>query len=99
MKEKKNFNNFALGAAAGFIIPPVAVYLFYAVQGFNMTFQGFLRYIFEYHVAAKVLSVALVANLVVFYLFLHGKRYKSVRGVIAMTFLYAIAAIIYMFVL
>lgn len=97
MKEKKNYDNLLLGAATGFIVPPLAVYLFYAVQNFNMTFEGFLRYIFEYHVAAKVLSVALVANLVIFYIFLHSKRYKSVRGVIAITFVYAIAAIIYMF--
>ena len=97
MKERKKLDNIAIGAATGFIIPPIAVYLFYIVQNFNMTFEGFLRYVFEYHVAAKVLSVALVANLIVFYIFLHGKRYNSVRGVIAITFIYALAAIIYMF--
>ena len=96
-KEKKSFNNYVTGIIIGAIIPPIAVYLFYATQNLHMSFDGFLNYIFKYHVASKVLSVALVANLAGFYLFLQTKRDFSAKGVIAMTLLYAIATMIYMF--
>jgi hypothetical protein len=98
MTEKtKKFDNYAVGIITGLIIPPIAIYFFYIANNFHLHFAAFINYIVEYHLASKVLSVALVANLVGFYLFLQTKRYLAVKGVIAATFLYALLAVIYIF--
>ena len=98
-KKKKNLDSLFVGLIPGIIVPLFAVYLFYLLKDFRMDFNNFLNYIFEYKLAAKVLSVALIANLAVFFLFLQTDRYKSARGVIAATFLYAIIAVFYIFIL
>ncbi len=97
-KKKKNFNSLFTGIIPGIIVPLIAVYLFYLLKNFSMDFNHFLKYLFEYKLAAKVLSVALIANLSIFFLFLQTDRYKSARGVISATFLYAIIAVLYIFV-
>ncbi len=98
-KEKKSFNSIMAGFIPGLIVPVIAAYLFYLAQNSAMRFSEFshfIVYIFKYHLASKVMSVALVANLAVFFLFLQTNRYKSSRGVIAATLLYALATLIYM---
>ena len=96
-KERKSLNSYITGVITGAIIPLIAVYLFYASQDLHISFEGFLNYVFKYRVASKVLSVARVANVAGFYFFLQTKRDFSAKGVIAITLLYAIATMIYMF--
>lgn len=101
-KKKKTFDKFYIGFILGLIFPLIAVYFFYVFQNFNLTltltFEGFIKKIFEYNVATKVISVCLTANLAIFYLFIHTKKYFSAKGVVGVTILYAITTAIYMFI-
>ena len=99
-REKKNLDSIVAGFVPGLIVPVIAAYLFYLSQNSAMRFSEFshfIAYIFKYHLATKVLSVALIANLSIFFLFLQTNRYKSARGVILATLLYAVVSLFYMF--
>lgn len=97
MTKKKTFDKFYIGFILGLIFPLIAVYFFYVFQNFN-SFEGFIKEIFEYNVATKVISVCLTANLAIFYFFIHTKKYFSAKGVVGVTILYAITTAIYMFI-
>jgi len=94
-KEKKKFDKIWIGVTLGIIVPLIAFYFFFVFQDVNMTFQSYWEYLISNSLTTKVLSVSLVANLAVFYLFIHTEKYFSAKGVIGSTIFYALGAMIY----
>lgn len=100
MAKKKSFNSIIAGIIPGILLPAISIYLFYVFQdAFSGKFDQYIKRIFEYRVFSKVLSVCLIANLAIFFIFIKTNRYKSARGVIVATFLYAAFILVYMFLL
>jgi len=98
-KRKKAFNTIVTGLIPGFILPIISIYVFYIMQGtFHGAFEDYLRQVIEYRAITKVISVCMFANLGMFYIFLQTDRYKSARGVLLATIIYAIVMVLYMFV-
>ncbi|MBN2891202.1 MAG: hypothetical protein JXL97_04975 [Bacteroidales bacterium] len=100
-KEKTNLNSMVVGLIPGLIVPLLTSFLFYASQDMYgvQTYGGFLRYAISYGVVSQVLSVSLLGNLGVFFLFIWTNRNKSARGVILATFIYGLFILIYKFFL
>lgn len=61
-------------------------------------FFSYLAYITKYHLVSKVLSLTLLSNLIVFYLFLQTNKLKAVRGVLGATMIYGLFIIIYIII-
>jgi len=61
-----------------------------------MEFREYIEYMIEHKIITKILSVAVVANLGVFFLFLQGDKYKSARGVILATLIYGLITLVKM---
>ncbi|MBN2662613.1 MAG: hypothetical protein JXR68_03090 [Bacteroidales bacterium] len=98
-KRKKSFNTIVTGLIPGFILPIVSIYIFYLFQNsFSGSFETYINQVIEYRAITKVLSVCMLANLGLFFLFIQTLRYKSARGVLFATILYAIAMVLYMFI-
>lgn len=99
-KEKKSLNNLIIGIISGLILPIISIYFFYLFQGsFNGPFEEYIKQVLEYKAITQILSVCMLANLGLFFIFLQTIRYKSARGVLFATIIYAIAMVLYMFVL
>jgi len=96
MKKKKStlFNNWFIGVISGLIIPIPGVYIFYLTQDVSYDFSQFLNLAIKYNLFSQILSVGVIANLLIFFLFLNTNNYKSAKGVILATFIYAIITLI-----
>ena len=85
----KKYNNFWLGTTLGLLTPLICLFGYwlnsYSFMGF---FPAFPRYLMLGKVLAPVLSLCLIPNLGLFFLFLNSERYKTARGFILSTILY-----------
>jgi len=97
-KPKKSLNSLLIGVILGIIIPLLTIYFFYLIKNLALDFKSYIDYILQYKFASKILSLALISNLAIFFLFITSDRYKSARGVILATFIYALISVLYMFV-
>ncbi len=93
-KQKSDFNSTLAGIIPGLIVPVIASYLFFISRNFTVTYQEFMKYTIDSGLFSKVLSLSLVANLGVFFIFIWTNRYKSARGVILATIIYGIIIIL-----
>ncbi len=98
-KRKKTFNSIIAGIVVGLIAPIITMYIFYSFQNnFYGDFDKYIKTIIQIKVISKVLSLSILGNLAVFYIFIHSNRYFSARGVIYATLIYAITMLLFMFV-
>ena len=88
------FDNWLIGIILGSITPIIGVYLFFLSQHFSYDFGQFITVVASYSFLGQVLSIGVLANLVVFFLFIQANCYKSSKGVILATFIYAFLTLI-----
>lgn len=83
-----------IGFIVGFIIPIISYFLILKfVYPFEFADKS-LHNIWLHLMAPKIISIASLPNLGVFFLFVHTNRMKSARGVLAATIVYALAVMI-----
>ncbi|MBN2806031.1 MAG: hypothetical protein JXR22_05185 [Prolixibacteraceae bacterium] len=78
-----------LGFLLGVLIPLLAFYLYYRLKFRDMVFIDLIKSLHEYRLLFKVMSLSVLADLPLFYLFLQFKHFKSSRGVVMACFLFA----------
>lgn len=85
----KKYNKFWLGVSLGLLAPFLCLFGYwlnsYSFMGF---FPAFPRYLMLGKVFGAVLSLCLIPNLGLFFLFINTERYKTARGFILSTILY-----------
>ncbi len=87
----KRFDNLALGIFLGLVTPIITLFLFYSFTYSSQTsFSGFVAYFEKFHNFVPALSLCVISNLAVFFLFIWTDRYNSARGVVFATLAYAI---------
>jgi hypothetical protein len=101
-KEIKPFDKLLWGFVPALILPAISVFVLFELQKGqmnSMSFEYYITYVFKYKLISKVLSVTLISNLAVFFLFLQTERYRAVRGVLTATVLYCLVILLFMFVI
>ena len=89
--ELKKLNNEILGIFLGLLAPILGVYAYYKIAGFYyMAFRTFLEKAYTLGVTAKVMSLGVLANLVIFLIFINLDSERIARGILIATFVYAI---------
>jgi hypothetical protein len=89
----------ALGVMLG-LLGPVAGFCLYSSMRFGTTdYIAFLKRITEMHLSSAFLSLSLLANLGIFFIFIHYKYDYSARGVLMATIIYAIIGFLLKFLL
>ncbi len=89
-----------LGVILGFLSPVVGMYCFYLMKFRALSFHDFFEYLMTWKtLLTSVISVSLVANAVVFTIYINTRRDNTARGIFIATCIYAIAAIIIKFIL
>ncbi|MCX6187790.1 MAG: hypothetical protein NTU43_12500 [Bacteroidetes bacterium] len=90
-------DKFWLGSLFGLIAPSIGILLFYLTNYSLQDMSSFLELAVKEKMLSPLLSLCVVINLGVFYLFIHFEKYYSARGVIFSTFIYGLAIVILKF--
>jgi len=89
--EKKpfNFDSQWLGFACGVLGPMVTFFFYYLISFRYMTFPRYINYLVTGNIYTPVISLCVITNLLVFFIFLWTNKNFGARGVLFSTFLYA----------
>jgi len=96
MKTKKRFNTLLSGLIPGIILPLVTLVIIWAIQSEEGLFD-FLQKFQHRQVLSKIVSLAALPNLLLFFLFIWTDRTFSARGVIFATLVLAFLMLVLKF--
>jgi len=96
MSDKK-FNTLLTGLIPSLVLPALTLLLFWLIKS-DRGFVDFLIYFQKMKMLSKVVSLAAIPNLLLFFLFIWTNRNFSARGVIFATLLLAFVMLILKFV-
>jgi hypothetical protein len=82
---RSRFDALWIGLSVGIFIPALALVMFYASSFTAVSFQYFLTYSTQIHILPKVISLCVIPNLGVFFLFIWRNHNQAARGVILAT--------------
>jgi|ERR1051326_866534 hypothetical protein len=89
-EERKKFDNVWIGFTLGLIAPLVSLYIAYLIKYNYLTFSEFYRVILVGNmILTPVISLCVITNLLVFFIFVWTNRNYSARGVLFSTIIYA----------
>ena len=86
---KLKTDHLLLGLAVGLLLPPLSFYIFYLLYYDVMGFYRFIEYTIEMKTFVARTSLCVISNLAGFFLFIYTDRYRSARGVLLATLLWA----------
>ena len=95
----KKYDKIWLGLVIGLITPLLVMFVYYRINFYYIRVDTFLYEAFMKSIFLPLLSLCVIGNLAVFFLFLQTDRYHSSRGVVFATLLYAISVFIMKFTL
>jgi hypothetical protein len=93
----KKLDKIGWGAFLGILLPAVALYIFYKIRYENLGISEFLKSFHEMGILTHVISLSVIPNLILFFLFMHKNYLKGGRGVLLATFLFAFLVLIIRF--
>ncbi len=89
MLKKINWNNFWIGLVFGMILPFLSTVGYWLWSFKYMKFiPQFFTFLMDGRVLSAVLSLCLIPNLGMFFLFVNNEKYKTCRGIILTMLLY-----------
>jgi hypothetical protein len=95
----KQLDHVFLGFLLGVIAPSIAILIFYYLNFSTSDLGSFLNLSVKEKLLSPLLSLCLIVNLGVFYLFIHFEKLFSARGVILATFLFGFIIVLLKFFL
>jgi len=91
------FDSTLIGIVCGIIGPVIGFFLYYYIFRHEPTLTGFWNIAKQSDNIPKVMSLSVIANLLIFFIFVWTNRLLSSRGVLLGTFLWVIVIIYYKF--
>lgn len=95
MKTKININTLPIGVVLGILAPVLVFFIFYLIKFSQFSVKEFFYILITKNVFVQLISLCVIANLLVFFLFIWTHRYYAARGVIMATFIYTIGVVAY----
>jgi hypothetical protein len=87
---EKKFDNGWIGFAVGLLSPMFTLYVFYLIKYSHISFSKFyMDVLFANNIVTSSISLCVITNLLVFFIFIWTNRTLSARGVLFSTFIYA----------
>lgn len=86
---KTKYDNVALGSILGFVMPLAGLFMFYKIQYNFLTIIEFINRIVAVNIHTELISLFVIINLLIFFIFIWLHAYFSARGVLLSTFIYA----------
>ena len=85
------------GLLLGILLPAFALYIFYKIRYDHIAPGEFLRSFHKMGILTHIISLAVIPNLVLFFLFMSRNYLKGGRGVLLATFIFAFLVLIIRF--
>ncbi len=94
-KSNKKFTKIYHGLIPALIIPIISVFVFYLVKySSNKTFTQFINFLHQYDITEKIISLCVIPNLLLFFIFIWTDRYTAAKGVILATLIYTVLTLL-----
>ena len=85
-----------LGIILGFIAPIAGMFIYYFIQFRAFTLREFFEVMLEQKaLMTGIVSISLIANAVVFTIYINSRKDRTARGIFIATCIYAIAALLW----
>ena len=95
---KFRFNSILFGLIMGIIVPMILLVIFFNSTDYSSSFSSFIRSLSQLNILYKIISVCVIPNLLVFYLFIWKDRLLAARGVLMATLIYALTIFVLFFI-
>ena len=87
---KKSIDSLWIGLVIGLFSPSLPLFIFYLIKYTHISFGDFFsKILMGYNILTPVISLCVITNLLVFFIFVWTNRNHSARGVLLATFMYA----------
>ncbi len=93
------YNNIRLGAMLGLLAPILGFLLVYLIAFRGISFVEFLEFLVSRKKLSSVISLSVIPNLLLFFIFIWLNYLYSARGVLASTLLYAVVVVLTKFLI
>ncbi|MFA5814931.1 MAG: hypothetical protein WC865_04860 [Bacteroidales bacterium] len=90
---RDRLNKLWIGFAAGVIIPAIALTCYYFVRYSDLSLVDFFKVYKNLGILTHIISLSVLPDLLVFFLFIRQNMLKSARGVLLATFLFTFAVL------
>lgn len=85
---REKLNTLWIGLIAGIAVPVIALSIYYYLRSDGLGFANFLKVYKNLGILTHIVSLSVLPDLLVFFLFIQLKMLKSARGVLMATFLF-----------
>jgi len=99
MKSRYTLNNFTLGLIFGILAPIVTMLIVYFSRFTQYVFTELIDYLIDTQVFTKIVSLCVIPNLILFFVFIWLNYLYSARGVLMATIIFAIFVFVTKFAL
>lgn len=86
---KRKFDTFHFGFIPGLVAPVAGMFIYYLLMFRYMGLQSFISHLINAGLLVSVMSLGVILNLILFFMFYRVEADRAARGVIAATFIYA----------
>ena len=89
-------DNLRMGIILGFLAPILGLFIYYFIQFRLFTLEEFFYVLFrQKSLMTAMISISLIANAIIFTVYINTHRDKTARGVFIATCIYAIIALVF----
>lgn len=85
----RNFNHVIIGSVLGIITPPIVLLVTYHYRLQTHSFAEFVHFLLTFQALSNLISLCVVPNLLLFFIFIWIERMASARGVLMATMFFA----------
>jgi hypothetical protein len=86
---KPKLDTTVTGLLCGIFVPIITFVIVYFVMSGNQTLNEYLQRLFDRNLQGHFISISVIPNLLVFFIFIWLYKMKAARGVLLSTFLWA----------
>jgi hypothetical protein len=89
-------DNFIFGLALGFVAPLIGFLIYKLVKFRSLSLSEMFHWMkFNPNLITLSISVSLLANAILFTVYINGSRDKTAKGIFVMTMIYAVIALVF----
>ena len=96
---RTKINTVAFGLIAGMLVPLLALVIFYLISSPDKAFTEYVEFIVSRKKLSSLISLSVVPDLFVFFIFIWLDYLYSARGVLAAVFLFALIVVMTKFLI
>jgi len=89
LNKLSRYNDVRIGLAAGLVVPLITILVFYLVRFNHISLYEFFSALISRNILSSLLSLCVIPNLLVFFIFIWTDMLYLARGVLMATFVFA----------